>query len=513
MAEPNWYLWPNEDDDDDDDDDKVQNSLAISVRQHHVSIAAGAFQDFVRLQQVHLPLGLQMIGLEAFKRCLALTEINFPSSLIQIQDGAFEGCVSLKEAIFVDGLQLLGSDVFSGCEALTTAILPSTLEFLGTAAFSSCYRLSNVEFFKCEKLEVIPEEAFDNCSGLTHVKLPKSIQVIEESAFASCLRLAYVELPKGLEEIRTNAFSNCATLVSLELPEGLEEMEEFALNSCTSLKNLRLLQPDYFGRIATASSSDDEGKNDDISDDGLPPQNWDRLLEVFDNQSAIQRALYHRFDDFPLHKLCYHQIHYESEEEVMEAFDSIKASDISACSGSRTDLLGMTPLHILALSVKPAHGSLFGNVLEHYPLELVLRKDAWGKNCIDYLKLNKTPYPKPSLLQLASSSKFLMKHVKLDARWTKIQELLEQDLESNPIKNRKRLKAVFYELAQCQKSEIICTLELALWKAALLKHNAPDDEDGNNKRIKMDRQEVRITDCGADVVLSNVLQFMDKIET
>mmetsp|Transcript_13921 Transcript_13921/g.33655 ORF Transcript_13921/g.33655 Transcript_13921/m.33655 type:complete len:252 (-) Transcript_13921:674-1429(-) len=250
-----------------------------------------------------------------------------------------------------------------------------------------------------------------------------------------------------------------------------------------------------------------------MSDDGLSPQDWDRLLEVFANQSAIQRALYHRFDDLPVHKLCYHQIHYyeSSEEEVMKAFGSIKASDMS-CSGTRADVLGMTPLHILALSAKP-HCLLFATILEQYPLELAVRKDVWGKTCIDYLILNKTPNPKPSLLPLASKLLMNQQQVGLDAkRRTKIQELLEQDLESNPIKHRKRLKAVFYQLAICQKLENVCTLELALWKAALNTAQSKEDDGSSSKRIKMDRQEVRISYCGADVVLSNVLQFMDPIE-
>ncbi|KAL3932848.1 MAG: hypothetical protein SGBAC_010660 [Bacillariaceae sp.] len=484
MAEP--YLWPVED----EDDDEARNSLSISVKQNLLSIAAGAFQEFLRLQQVHLPMGLQMIGLESFKGCLALSEINFPSSLIQIQDEAFAGCVSLKEARFVDGLQLLGSEAFCGCHTLTTAILPSTLDYLGTTVFSQCYRLSCLDL-NCNLLEVIPEDAFENCSALTHVKLPKSIQVIERSAFMNCLCLGSIELSKKLEEISAHAFYNCATLVSLELPEGLEELDPAALLKCSSLKNLRLLQPDYF---------------EDGSDIQDFHQEWDCLSEVVIPafMSDIDDALYHRFDDLPVHKLCYHQIHYESEDEVWHKFDTLKASGTFG-SGTREDVLGMTPLHILALSAKP-HCSLFGTMLHEYPLEMVLRTDVWAKTCIDYLILNKTPNPKPSLLKLAFE---LMNQVPLPAaRRTKIQEMLQQDLDSNPIKHRKRLKAVFYQLALGHKIENMCTLELALWKAALKNQN----NTSLAKRIKMDRQEVRISYCGADVVLSNVLQYMDAIE-
>ena len=495
MTEPP-YVWPKQDQD--EGNEEAQSAVAIRVRDDTVCINAAAFRDFVRLQQVHLPESLQMIGLEAFQNCVLLSEINFPSSIIQIQDQAFAGCVSLTQAIFVNGLQLLGSEAFEGCVRLTTVVLPSTLEFLGTTVFAQCYKLSSVTFL-CEKLEVIPEEAFDNCSALRHVKLPKSIKVIEQSAFNNCLCLASIELPLGLEEIGARAFCNCCTMVSLELPEGLEEMEELALSSCNSLKNLRLLQPDYFG---INSQNDDDDDREDVSDDedGSSLQNWDRLLEIFPNQSVTQRALYKRFDDLPLHKLCYHQIHYDSENEVMEAFDSIQAIEEMSATGTSPDALGMTPLHILALSAKP-HCQLFSAILEKYPLELILKKDSWGKSCLNYLFINKTPNPRPDLLELGAKLN-QAGHIKFPKRRQAIHELLAQDLESNPIKHRKRLVAIFYQLAICQKLENLCTLELALWKSALFVDSP--------KRIKRDRQEVRIS-CGADIVISNALPFMDEI--
>jgi len=60
-------------------------------------------------------------------------------------------------------------------------------------------------------------------------------------------------------------------------------------------------------------------------------------------------VLKHRFDDLPLHKLCYCQSFY-SNLEVMEKLQRILSSDASA--SEKVDAFGMTPFRILALSTK-----------------------------------------------------------------------------------------------------------------------------------------------------------------
>ncbi len=82
--------------------------------------------------------------------------------------------------------------------------------------------------------------AFDGCSSLTGIQLPKGLTTIGTWAFSGCSSLTGIQLPKGLTTIGQAAFSGCKSLTNIEIPEGLTTIGVLAFYGCKSLAGINV---------------------------------------------------------------------------------------------------------------------------------------------------------------------------------------------------------------------------------------------------------------------------------
>ena len=104
------------------------------------------------------------------------------------------GCIS-----FSGDVTALPNSAFENCTTLTSVLLPTSLQEIG-------------------------DRAFMNCQSLTEIAIPDSVTSIGASAFTGCVELQRVVLGKDLRTIGDNAFAACNSLLELRLPEGLEQI-------------------------------------------------------------------------------------------------------------------------------------------------------------------------------------------------------------------------------------------------------------------------------------------------
>ncbi|WP_322100806.1 leucine-rich repeat protein [Alistipes putredinis] len=198
----------------------------------------------------------------AFADCTALTSIEIPASVETIEAAAFMRCSKLATVTFEKGSQLktIGGDyssyyygVFSDCTALKSIEIPASVETIEAAAFMGCSSLATVTFEKGSQLKTIgggyssyPNYygAFADCTALTSIEIPASVETIEAAAFMRCSKLATVTFEKG-SQLKTiggdyssyyyGVFSDCTALKSIEIPASVETIEATAFKGCSSL--------------------------------------------------------------------------------------------------------------------------------------------------------------------------------------------------------------------------------------------------------------------------------------
>lgn len=82
--------------------------------------------------------------------------------------------------------------------------------------------------------------AFQNCSELTEIVLPKNVTVIGANAFEGCTGLTDIALPDSLKTINAMAFYNCTGLTRIILPQKLTAIMSKAFFSCDKLTTIIL---------------------------------------------------------------------------------------------------------------------------------------------------------------------------------------------------------------------------------------------------------------------------------
>ena len=214
-----------------------------------------------KLKTVVIPANATTIGNSAFEQCASLISIDIPANVETIGTAVFWGCSSLTTVTFEKGSQLKtiggGSSsyygAFSYCTALTSIEIPASVETIGASAFKGCSKLATVTFEKESQLKTIgggysePNYygVFSDCTALTSIEIPASVETIEAAAFKGCSSLATVTFENG-SQLKTigggnshsyyyGAFSYCSSLTSIEIPASVETIKASAFKGCSSL--------------------------------------------------------------------------------------------------------------------------------------------------------------------------------------------------------------------------------------------------------------------------------------
>lgn len=245
------------------------------------NIGDNSFSACRYLTSVLISDTVESIGTHAFERCSSLLSIDIPSTVKTIEYSAFRECGKLTSITLHEGLQKIGAEAFRET-AISSLYIPSTVENLydynsnyGRYAgrynniFQYCDKLSEIEvgegnpnyevkngalynkksnvlitapkkngkFSVPEGTKWIASYSFRNCTGMTEIILPTSVEVIGENAFEGCSSVQDMIIPEGVERIGAWAFSKCSSLETISFPSTVTEIY---IDELTFYRNYKL---------------------------------------------------------------------------------------------------------------------------------------------------------------------------------------------------------------------------------------------------------------------------------
>lgn len=125
--------------------------------------------------------------LEANEDCFAMV-----SGKLTFLPDRWDGGPVLRIPETVDGrtVTILAPGCFADCTELTTIILPKTLQQIGPKAFSGCSQLRGL--YIPEQTTTLGRDAFAGCLELEAVYIPSTMRSIAQDCFIDCAGLLYI---------------------------------------------------------------------------------------------------------------------------------------------------------------------------------------------------------------------------------------------------------------------------------------------------------------------------------
>lgn len=184
----------------------MSDNASINVAAGTRVIAASALDNSHTLVSVSLPEGLVSIGRSAFAYSALLEEINIPASVTRIEEWAFDGTAWYENQ--PDGVLYINKVLYKYKGKMPSA---TTIDVTaGTVAISG--------------------NAFYDCSSLTSITFPESLENIGKSAFWRCNSLTSIVFPEGLVSIENSAFDNCGSLSSVTFSSSITSIGAYAFS-------------------------------------------------------------------------------------------------------------------------------------------------------------------------------------------------------------------------------------------------------------------------------------------
>lgn len=180
-----------------------------------------------------------------------VTEVTYPTgSFENLTYVNYGDCIGIKKCDKsattvaipdeIEGLPVkrIEEYAFWDCSDLTSVTIPDSVEVIKAGAFAECSSLTSIVI--PDSVKSVEGALFRGCSSLTSVKLPDGIDCIYGGMFADCTNLTSVTLPESITIIGYHEFEGCSALTSITIPENVESIYERAFCECESLKDITI---------------------------------------------------------------------------------------------------------------------------------------------------------------------------------------------------------------------------------------------------------------------------------
>lgn len=126
-------------------------------------------------------------------------------------------------------ISILHDDIFKGNTSLESVVIPETVTQIGGFMFDGCTNLKSIKL--PDNLEDMWQYAFTRTS-IEEIEIPGTVSSIIPYTFFSSKKLKKVVINEGTKKILGSAFKDCTGLTDVYLPSTIEHIHEDAFMGC-----------------------------------------------------------------------------------------------------------------------------------------------------------------------------------------------------------------------------------------------------------------------------------------
>lgn len=209
-------------------------------------IGESAFKGCESLKKITIDCELKSIPKESFANCHSLNDVSFinQDSLETIGDNAFYMCVSLDKIIIPQNAISIGKESFAGCSNLSELKLSNNLVSIDDYAFIVCESLVNITLPK--SLKVINYNVFDGCKSLKYNEYGNALYLpSEDNPYFALIKIIdktsnRIDIHNDCRIVAGGAFENCSNLEQIYIPKNVVSIGKKAFKSCVNLSYVQI---------------------------------------------------------------------------------------------------------------------------------------------------------------------------------------------------------------------------------------------------------------------------------
>ncbi len=135
-------------------------------------------------------------------------------------------------------VEVIGNNAFQNCSRLTSITIPNSVTSIGNHTFEGCSGLTSITI--PNSVTSIGTWAFQDCTHLTSITIPNSVTSIGSSAFYRCSGLTSITIPNNMTSIGNQVFAGCKSLTSITIPNSVTTICGGAFSSCSALISITI---------------------------------------------------------------------------------------------------------------------------------------------------------------------------------------------------------------------------------------------------------------------------------
>ena len=149
---------------------------------------------------------------------------NIPQGITKINNYAFV-YTDLESITIPNSVKVIERSAFYGCKNLKTVSLPT-----GVLLENIAFKFSGLESVELKDVKLQDSSIFWSCEQLKSVIIRGNTPVIPDHTFANCTNLTHVKLPETLERIRYDVFSGCDKLRKINFAGTVNQWREIDID-------------------------------------------------------------------------------------------------------------------------------------------------------------------------------------------------------------------------------------------------------------------------------------------
>ena len=154
----------------------------------------------------------------------------------EIMDNSKRLPTILYEYSIKEGTEIICDNAFERCAGLTKIIIPNGVTHIGRYAFIYCQGIESIVL--PDSVTLIGQGAFYECIKIKTIDLSNNIKTIGHNAFEACTSLESIIVPDSVTELGNYVFQNCSKLHSVTLPVSLRKVGDASFSACYNLDEI-----------------------------------------------------------------------------------------------------------------------------------------------------------------------------------------------------------------------------------------------------------------------------------